>query len=204
MRADSGRDYRYSSIRIGAAGAIERRAHPTLTMEAPVFADAMRDLYAYNRWATQRVFDSAEKLTPEQLHTPGTAGHGSVRDTLVHFMRAQKGWLSWWDGSLSANDAYNLRWDPADYPDVAALRSLWAALEAQTQAFVGGLTDADMARIYENALADGQVERLVLSTMMLHVVNHGTQHRSEVAAMLTAFGQSPDQLDYIDYVFTRR
>jgi uncharacterized damage-inducible protein DinB len=118
-------------------------------------------------------------------------------------MRAQKSWLSWWDGSLSAADAYRLRLHPADYPDVLALRSLWAALEAQTVAFVRGLTDADMARVYENALPNGHVERLRLSTMMLHVANHGTQHRSEVAAMLTGFGLSPDQLDYIDYVVTR-
>ncbi len=167
-----------------------------------MIADAVRDLYSYSRWATELVLDAAEKLTPEQLHTPGTAGHGSVRDTLVHLMRAQKGWLSWWDGSLSAADAYHLRWDPADYPDVAALRSLWASLEAQTQAFVGGLTDADLARVYENALPNGQVERLLLSKMMLHVANHGTQHRSEVAAMLTAFGQSPGELDYINYIFS--
>ena len=167
-----------------------------------MFADAVRDLYAYNRWATELVLDAAEKLTPEQLLAPGTAGHGSVRDTLVHFMRAQKGWLSWWDGSLSANDAYNLRWDPADYPDVAALRSLWASLEAQTEAFARGLSDADLARVYENTLPNGLVTRLLLSKMMLHVANHGTQHRSEVAAMLTDFGQSPGDLDYIGYVFT--
>jgi uncharacterized damage-inducible protein DinB len=68
---------------------------------------------------------------------------------------------------------------------------------------VNGLTDADMARVYGNARPNGHVERLRLSTMMLHVANHGTQHRSEAAAMLTGFGQSPDQLDYIDYIVTR-
>jgi uncharacterized damage-inducible protein DinB len=167
-----------------------------------VFVDAVRDLYAYSRWATERVLDAAEKLTSEELRTPGTAGHGSVRDTLVHLMRTQKSWLSWWDGSLSAGDAYTLRLDPADYPDVAALRSLWASLETQTQTFVAGLADADLGRVYENTLPNGRVTRLLLSKMMLHVANHGTQHRSEVAAMLTDFGQSPGELDYIVYIFT--
>jgi uncharacterized damage-inducible protein DinB len=39
--------------------------------------------------------------------------------------------------------------------------------------------------------------------MMLHVANHGTQHRSEVAAMLTGFDQSPGSLDLLDYLGTR-
>jgi uncharacterized damage-inducible protein DinB len=35
--------------------------------------------------------------------------------------------------------------------------------------------------------------------MMLHVANHGTQHRAEVAAMLTAAGRSPGDLDLLAY-----
>jgi uncharacterized damage-inducible protein DinB len=34
---------------------------------------------------------------------------------------------------------------------------------------------------------------------MLHVVNHGTQHRSEVAAILTSLGFSPGNLDLLFY-----
>jgi uncharacterized damage-inducible protein DinB len=167
-----------------------------------VLADALRTLYGYTEWATGRLLEAAEHLTPEQLHRPGSAGHGSVRDTLLHLMRTQRSWLSWWDGSLPADEAYALALDPAAYPDVGALRALWADVARQTRAFTAGLTDREAARVFEHTLPNGFQFRMPLWQMMLHVANHGTQHRSEAAAMLTAFGHSPGDLEVLGYCLT--
>ena len=35
--------------------------------------------------------------------------------------------------------------------------------------------------------------------MLVHVVNHGTQHRAEAGVLLTAEGRSPGELDLIYY-----
>lgn len=165
-----------------------------------MFAAVLRKQYEYTCWATGHVLDTASALTSEQLLAPGGAGHGSIRDTLVHMMSAHRGWLSWWDGSLSAMEAYNRHMNPADYPDVVALKQAWGEIEQQTLAFVSGLRDEDPGRIYGFDLPNGQRWEMPLWGMMTHIVNHGTRHRSEVAVMLTSFGQSPGDLDLIYYL----
>jgi uncharacterized damage-inducible protein DinB len=169
-------------------------------MEETLFADVLRRQYEYTSWANGRVLDTAAELTPDQLQAPGGSGCGSIRDTLVHMMSAHRGWLSWWDGSLSAMDAYNQQMNPADYPDVPALKRAWAEVEQQTRAFVAGLRDDDPGKIYGFDLPNGQRWEMALWGMMTHIVNHGTQHRAEVAIMLTGFGHSPGDLDLIYYL----
>ena len=168
-----------------------------------MFAEGLRTLYGYNRWATERVLAAATGLPAEQLLTPGQAGRGSVRDTLVHLVSAQRGWLAWWDGSLSGNEAYGERLNPADFPDLATLRREWEAVQARTEAFVAGLDEDDLARTYAETTPDGTPFQMPLWQMLLHVANHGTQHRSEVAAMLTPIGHSPGDLDLLDYCWHR-
>ena len=44
---------------------------------------------------------------------------------------------------------------------------------------------------------DGTPYTQPLWSLLSHLANHGTQHRSEAAAMLTILGRSPGNLDMI-------
>lgn len=164
--------------------------------------EAIRTSYEYDRWATGRIFDVAAALTPEQLNAPGTAGHGSIRETLLHQVSTRKGWVSWWDGSMSLEESISYHVNEDDYPDIPAVRALWEAVEAQTARFLDPLGDEDVQRSYDVQLPWGLPQTsFTLWQMMLHVFNHGTQHRSEVAAMLTAIDHSPGDIDLLFYFF---
>lgn len=181
--------------------AVGTRNQPTRERERFVTLELIRDFYAYDRWASERIFDAARGLTTEQLNTPGTAGHGSVRETILHQISAQKNWFSWWDGSMSQQEAMTSRLDPDNYPDLDAVHRVWEDVQAQSRTFIEPLTEEDLQREYTVTFPwTGQTVTFTLAQMMLHVANHGTQHRSEVAAMLTSFDCSPGYLDLLFFM----
>jgi uncharacterized damage-inducible protein DinB len=156
--------------------------------------EAIRDLYAYSAWANARILETAEKLTPEQ-YTTASEGTDSIRDTLVHTASAHWLWLERWRESSPRG-----LWDPADFPDVAALRSHWDEVEDATSAYLTTLREADLARVVSYVNFQGETWAYPLWQQLLHQVNHATQHRSEAALLLTRFGYSPGWLDLLFYV----
>jgi len=162
-----------------------------------------RLLYAYNRWANNRILDQAEKLTPEQLHAPNNGSFGCVHETLVHLMETEY----FWSGLIWRGKAIDIDWEPYefhsdDYEDVAAIRARWAEIESDTFSFFDELTEEgeqSTERIIDWT-DNGPLLHRPLWLMMLDVATHATQHRSEIAMALTRYGQSPGEMDLSGYV----
>jgi uncharacterized damage-inducible protein DinB len=156
--------------------------------------EEIRELYAYSAWANARILDTTEQLTAEQFTASG-GGFDSIRDTLVHTASAHWLWLERWRESSPHGF-----WDPVDFPDVAALRIRWDEVEAATSAYVATLHEPDLARMVSYVNFQGETWAYPLRQQLLHQVNHATQHRSEVALLLTRLGYSPGWLDLLVYV----
>src|SRR5918995_3259978 len=155
---------------------------------------AIRELYAYSTWANVRILETAGQLTREEFTTQGD-GSDSIRDTLVHTASVQWLWLERWRGPSPTE-----LWDPADFPDVAALRTRWDEVEAATSQYVATLREPDLARVVSYVNFQGETWAYPLWQQLLHQVNHATQHRSEAALLLTRLGYSPGWLDFLVYV----
>ena len=92
-----------------------------------------------------------------------------------------------------------LRW-PTPIADLGVLRAAWAEEEGLLRAFVAGLRDETLDRPVVYANTKGQRFENPLWHILTHVVNHGTQHRAELAVLLTKLGASPGDLDLIVYL----
>jgi uncharacterized damage-inducible protein DinB len=84
----------------------------------------------------------------------------------------------------------------ADFPSLDALEQRWPEEQAAMRAYLAGLQDDDLAGMVRYTTGSGEKRERVLWHCLLHVVNHGTQHRSEAAALLTEYGHSPGDLDF--------
>jgi uncharacterized damage-inducible protein DinB len=155
----------------------------------------MTQLFDYNDWANARILQAAARVSAEQYAAPAGLSYGGLRGTLVHTYEAEHSWRM-----RCQHDTWGEELTEADIPSLAELHSRWQAEEAALRAYLGGLSDADLERIVRYEIEGGVVRERVLWHCLVHVVNHGTQHRSEAAILLTNYGQSPGDLDFTVYL----
>jgi uncharacterized damage-inducible protein DinB len=90
-----------------------------------------------------------------------------------------------------------------DGADLPTLRQAFAALHAAQREYLEGLPPESVDESCSYVDTRGQAQSRPLWESLLHVVNHGTHHRAEIALVLTSFGKPPRQLDYIFFEIER-
>ncbi len=152
-------------------------------------------LYDYNYWANARVLYAAARLSLDQFTAPAGLSHGSVRGTLAHILVAEMVWrLRCAEGiSLSALP------DEKDFPTIEVLGTHWLDEEQKMRGYLNALNDDALSQVVQYKTTKGVPHENVLWNLLVHVVNHGTQFRGEAGVAMTAYGQSPGDLDMLQY-----
>lgn len=161
--------------------------------------DNLATIYGYNAWATRRILAAAARVSPEQYAAPAAHSFSSLRATLVHMLDTEYGWrVLCQHGTISFDDITE-----ANTPTLALLDERWRDEERAMRAYLAGLGDADLTSLVRYTTGEGVRRERVLWHCLLHLVNHGTQHRSEAAAILTGYGCSPGDLDFTMFLNER-
>jgi|SRR5579864_3459742 len=154
----------------------------------------IRELYAYNSWADQRVLEASARLAGDLFLRPMGNSFSSVRDTLAHILAGEWIWLERWNGRFPATML-----DPADFPSVESLRSRWQTVARDFQSFVKALTAEQLGKDRAYLNRAGERYSYLLWQQMVHVVNHSSYHRGQVTTLLRQLGAEAVSTDFLVY-----
>jgi uncharacterized damage-inducible protein DinB len=157
-------------------------------------ANAFRHFYDYHFSENRIIWDRyVTPLSHEQFTQAVGYSHGSVRDQIVHLMEVDNAWFSGLRG-LGYPEPLN----PADFDDRKIIRAYWDNVEQSMRDYLAKLRD-DM--LFEKPFAEGEDKDLILWQVLLHVGNHGTDHRAQLLRLLNDLGVNTVSQDYIFYVY---
>lgn len=160
--------------------------------------DVIATLYAYGEWANARLLERADGLEPAQLRRVFSAGAQPVLATFLHLVNVDLRWFARW-----REEALPPVLTEDELPTPAAVRARWEAFYPVRRAYIDGLDEAALRRSITWARPTGDVV-IPRWQVMVHCANHGTQHRSELAMMLSDLGRSPGDLDLTVFELARR
>ncbi len=155
------------------------------------------DLLRYNRWANGQILEQIEQLTPEQLKAPANLDHGTALQTLQHAIDVE------WSWRLMAQQipAPKLLAEVEDISTLAAIAEYWKREADELQTFVQGLDEQRLNALVDYGTPQGwPARRAKVWHILAHIVDHSTQHRSELARYLTDVGYSPGDLSMLRHL----
>ncbi|MCI0393815.1 MAG: DinB family protein [Chloroflexi bacterium] len=141
-------------------------------------------LFEHNNWANRQIIQACSALTDEQLDAePQSATKGSIRQTLLHLVASQRGYLSLLTLPVEAR--------PTVPPPFAGL---------QDSARISGEGLLALARDEPGQPLESQLQTrdgyfVEPWVVMVQVINHATEHREQISSMLSALGVTPPDLD---------
>jgi uncharacterized damage-inducible protein DinB len=155
-------------------------------------------LIDYCAWADQQMLSACSALTPEELDRDLNASHTGILPTLRHIYFGQRSWLK----RLRANQppSFAKILEPLSYQDVPPepslhqLRQSWPTVSADLRQFVETTPEPELAGDFR--ASDWGILRWKL---LLHIVNHSTMHRGQVANMIRQLGHQPPCTDITEY-----
>jgi uncharacterized damage-inducible protein DinB len=159
-----------------------------------VNADYIHTIFGYNLWAHGKVWECIQQLSDEQFVQDSDYSIGSIRNHLVHLMSVDQRWFARIEGTDVPG-----RLEPGEFPNRAAVRTRWDEIEARNHALVTSLNDAGLAKPITYEMR-GLTYTSPTWHIIAHVVNHGTDHRAQILALLYRLGAPTIEQDMSFYL----
>ncbi len=142
-------------------------------------------LFQYNDTLQRRIWDSIMQLSDAQFVQDVPYSLGSLRNHMVHLINVDQRWLC----RVMQLPLPETRLDPADFLTREMTFQQWAANQKFVMDSVASLTETDLERTAQFKVSIFPNENVkTVWQILLHVVNHGTDHRAQMLRILHDFG----------------
>lgn len=157
-----------------------------LAVDLPMFV-------RYNNWANGRLLETAAQVDEAALMADEGLSFGSPFATLRHVLDVEWSWRMACEGK----PATTVLWELQPLETLAQVDAAWRAEGQVLLALVESLSEE---ALLEKVTPSWMQRAYARHQIILHIVTHGTNHRSELGWQLTRLGHSPGDLDFLDYV----
>jgi len=157
-------------------------------------ANAFRHFYDYHFSENRKVWNYVTSLSFEQFTQNVNYSHGSVRDQIVHLISCDDSWFSELLGVEPSEPI-----PPANVDDRKLIRAHWDSVEQSMRDYLAELRDE---MLFDKPIEEPEEDKdLIVWQVLLHVANHGTDHRAQLLRLLNDLGVKTTSQDYIFYVY---
>ena len=156
--------------------------------------ETIATLFRHNLWANVRLFEVCAHLSDEQLDASVTGGYGSIRDTMQHIVNSERSYLQ----RITTGKPYRR---PQGAPPMT-MAEMQDSIRTSGEGFI---VAAPNVQAQDSVAVDWEgTPRSVPSTILLtQAINHATEHRAQITAVLTHLGVEPPSLDGWTYFYSR-
>jgi len=156
--------------------------------------DLFKTFIEYHIDMSRRVWYSIDQITEEQFLADDAYSRGSIRNLMVHLANTDSNWLAGLKNIPEEEDAPKRNYE--DYPNRASVHAFSEGTAKDVADYVEALTEAELG---ENPMDISNPRWQVL----LHMINHGTDHRSTILQKLHEFGAPTFDQDFIMWLDSR-
>jgi uncharacterized damage-inducible protein DinB len=154
----------------------------------------LETLFRHHLWSNLQLLNLCKTLNAEQLQTSIVGVYGTLGDTLQHLVKAERSYFS----RVSTGQPFR----PPENEGDLTFEQMAASLRHTGEGFIEWAPKVGAEETVEiqwnNNAVQGPVQ-VPKAVVLTQVINHATEHRTQILAMLTQLGIQPPELGSWDY-----
>lgn len=153
-------------------------------------ADVGVEAFKHNLWANLRLIDACASLGEDDLTATSPGTYGKVRDTLAHMVASEGRYAGEFNGMTEGM--------PSEDAPFVGFEKLREFAIASGQALLDVASSQPAERVLKGTYRGVDYE-MPASILLIHAIEHSTEHRGHVVSILSQRDVETPQLDGIGY-----